>query len=198
VTAKQETQQKQTAAYGALLAIRKHYPWRERPRGLATSLAGARGLSASEGKHYMSTGKHQPGNVAEPGGEIGAADAINPAPQRHEPYPFRRNPNPVFGYTQLNEAGKDRCNAIAFSFSALLDVLEHNCPPGREFSIVRTKLEEACMFAKKAVAHDPRYFGVEHFPDKGGFAGSGLAEERRTDIPGAGGAADPEVTKKTA
>lgn len=62
----------------------------------------------------------------------------------------------LFDYHKLNQHGLARVNNIAVSFDSLLGALEANgCQPGREFSIVKTKLEEACMFAKKAVALDP-------------------------------------------
>jgi hypothetical protein len=56
----------------------------------------------------------------------------------------------------VNEGGRLRIDTVRRGFSALLDLLEHNCPPGREFSIVKTKLEEGCMFAVKAVSLDYR------------------------------------------
>jgi hypothetical protein len=44
-----------------------------------------------------------------------------------------------------------------WSIADLLRDLDPLCPPGPEFSIMRTKLEEACMFGKKAISVDPRY-----------------------------------------
>jgi len=63
----------------------------------------------------------------------------------------------------LNEAGIDKAKKIAAVFDALLESLCPSdvrcgpalCPPGRELSIAKTKLEEACFFAKKAMAIQP-------------------------------------------
>lgn len=63
---------------------------------------------------------------------------------------------PIFGYRQLNESGQNGSTIVARVFSETLRALGRVCPPGREFSIARTKLEEACMFAKKAISLDPR------------------------------------------
>jgi hypothetical protein len=68
--------------------------------------------------------------------------------------------NREFEVHMLNETGKARARAIAEHFDALLAFLttgpsEAICPPGRETSILRTKLEEACFFAKKAMASQP-------------------------------------------
>lgn len=54
----------------------------------------------------------------------------------------------------LSMTGKSKANVIAKSFDTLLTELEAVCPDGREMAIVRTKLEEACFFAKKAMASD--------------------------------------------
>lgn len=69
--------------------------------------------------------------------------------------------HPLFGSVTLNKTGKDRCVAIEAAFVKLLDCIEANVghglhlAGGRELAIVRTKLEEASFFAKKAVATNP-------------------------------------------
>lgn len=56
----------------------------------------------------------------------------------------------------LNEEGKGKAAGLSASFNSLLNYLEATCgTDGREMAIVRTKLEEACFFAKKAVASRP-------------------------------------------
>lgn len=55
----------------------------------------------------------------------------------------------------LNQYGIDKAKMIAIQFNNLLGLLSQWCPEGREFSITRTKLEEACFFAKKAMACEP-------------------------------------------
>lgn len=72
--------------------------------------------------------------------------------------------NKEFAVHMLNETGKDKARQIAEAFDTLLSTLTtpadpNNlaiiCPPGRETALLRTKLEEACFFAKKAMANDP-------------------------------------------
>jgi hypothetical protein len=53
----------------------------------------------------------------------------------------------------LNDEGIAKANLIKSMFNAFLDELQERCGPGREFSIVKTKLEEACFFAKKSMAN---------------------------------------------
>jgi len=55
---------------------------------------------------------------------------------------------------RLNEEGMEKAKMIAYIFDECLDSIESLCPSGRELAIVRTKLEEACFFAKKAMASD--------------------------------------------
>ena len=52
----------------------------------------------------------------------------------------------------LNEEGKRKARRIAESFDLLLESVKVDCGEGRELALVRTKLEEACFFAKKAMA----------------------------------------------
>lgn len=63
--------------------------------------------------------------------------------------------DPLFGVHRLNEEGMKKAEMIAVTFDDCLRELAGICPAGREFSIVRTKLEEAAFFAKKAMANVP-------------------------------------------
>lgn len=64
--------------------------------------------------------------------------------------------NPEFEVHRLTEEGVEKASAIAHIFDSALAELASFCPPWREFSLMRTKLEEACFFANKAMARDPR------------------------------------------
>ena len=56
----------------------------------------------------------------------------------------------------LNEEGILKAKEIQTAFEMFLARLEDLCPEGsREFAIVKTKLEEASFFAKKAMAIHP-------------------------------------------
>jgi len=59
-----------------------------------------------------------------------------------------------FKVHMLNELGKAKARQIADAFDHCLTMLEGVCPDSREMAIVRTKLEEACFFAKKSMAND--------------------------------------------
>jgi hypothetical protein len=59
---------------------------------------------------------------------------------------------PEFVSHKLNGDGISKAQSITSLFSSLLIDLESICMEGREFSITKTKLEEACFFAKKAMA----------------------------------------------
>ena len=60
----------------------------------------------------------------------------------------------AFTVHMLNEVGKSKAIAIAAAFDRLIGELTNVCPAGRELALVQTKLEEACFFAKKAMAND--------------------------------------------
>jgi len=62
--------------------------------------------------------------------------------------------DPLFEVHKLNATGLRRANDLAKAFNGLLEELRVLCPEQtREFSIVKTKLEEACFFAKKSIAN---------------------------------------------
>jgi hypothetical protein len=69
-------------------------------------------------------------------------------PQQTSPSPR----NPEFGVHMLNEEGKQKARYIQDTFDTALNALTSVCTDGRSFSIMKTKLEEACFFAKKAMA----------------------------------------------
>ena len=61
--------------------------------------------------------------------------------------------NKEFEVHQLTSTGITKAHDIAYLFNDLLNALNaHYCPNNREFSIVKTKLEEACFFARKSMA----------------------------------------------
>lgn len=71
-----------------------------------------------------------------------------------------------FKVHMLNEEGKLKASEIANIFNDTLNRLEILCLPlnlpdvhsamTREFAICKTKLEEACFFAKKSMANQPQ------------------------------------------
>ena len=64
--------------------------------------------------------------------------------------------NHEFAVHRLNDEGMKKAKLIAESFDGLAKTLSIICIDGRELSICKTKLEEACFFAKKAMAIDLR------------------------------------------
>lgn len=61
--------------------------------------------------------------------------------------------DPLFRVHRLNENGMKKAEEIAAAFNDCLFRLRSMCPEGREFAIVKTKLEEAAFFAKKSMAN---------------------------------------------
>jgi len=59
-----------------------------------------------------------------------------------------------FAVHKLNREGLEKARQIAGSFDSLLSQLEQVCVESREFSLTKTKLEEAAFYAKKAMAID--------------------------------------------
>ena len=60
--------------------------------------------------------------------------------------------NNEFKVHKLDDEGLIHMKEIAESFNNLLNGLENIKLEGRYLSIVKTKLEEACFFAKKGIA----------------------------------------------
>lgn len=61
--------------------------------------------------------------------------------------------NKEFQVPVLSESGLEKARFIADAFDELLDKLDEVCESCRELAITRTKLEEACFFATKAMLH---------------------------------------------
>ena len=64
--------------------------------------------------------------------------------------------SPLFDFHELNAYGIGQAKHIAQVFDETrLFLLDRCAGSGREWAIVQTKLEEACFFAKKAMAMQP-------------------------------------------
>jgi hypothetical protein len=61
--------------------------------------------------------------------------------------------DPLFSHNRLNVQGVDKVTRVQDAFTKLLRELEGiTALGGREGAIVRTKLEEACFYAKKNIS----------------------------------------------
>ncbi len=61
----------------------------------------------------------------------------------------------TFTHTKLNQVGADKVKRIETGFELLFTELGTVCPAGRELALVKTKMQEASYWAKKAVCEDP-------------------------------------------
>lgn len=68
--------------------------------------------------------------------------------------------DPLFASRRLNTDGVAYAHKVEELFSDLLHTLQYVLPEGREFSIVKTKLEEASFYAKKALSKQDKYTEV--------------------------------------
>jgi hypothetical protein len=65
---------------------------------------------------------------------------------------FAMSVDPLFSFAPYSTVGREKAVAVAEKFTAFLYELEELLPGGsREVSIIRTKLEEASFYAKKAL-----------------------------------------------
>lgn len=111
--------------------------------------------------------------------------------------------NTLFEVHRLNEKGLREADRLAREFDRLLStlIIPNDLSPmhgGRELAIVRTKLEEACFYAKKFIALQPENLQPENqisvgsawegamFPVTviGIVIGAGSSEDMRTDSDG--------------
>jgi hypothetical protein len=63
--------------------------------------------------------------------------------------------DPLFQVHKLNNDGQAKAGSIAKAFNELLRKVRNNAAPCRELAIAEMKIEEACFYAKKAIAADP-------------------------------------------
>lgn len=63
--------------------------------------------------------------------------------------------NDEFRVHILNDEGIKKANQIATIFDSALALIESLVPQGRYLSLMKTKMEEGCFFAKKGMAQDP-------------------------------------------
>lgn len=57
----------------------------------------------------------------------------------------------------VNTEGQARVQKIEWEFNDIMNQMLNICPSGRELALVRTKLQEACFWAKKAVCESSQF-----------------------------------------
>lgn len=57
---------------------------------------------------------------------------------------------------EVTEGQKYRIDQVQYNFSMLYDYMDKFIPEGREKSLYTTKLEEACMWAVKAISTEKK------------------------------------------
>lgn len=57
-------------------------------------------------------------------------------------------------YTEVNKEQESRIDKVRYMFSAMYDLIEEHCKPGRETSLAITKLEEAQFWAIKGISRE--------------------------------------------
>ena len=57
-------------------------------------------------------------------------------------------------FVEVSKEQQDRIDLIRSSFSNMYDVIDHNCKPSRETSLLLTKLEEAQFWAIKGITRE--------------------------------------------
>lgn len=77
-----------------------------------------------------------------------SADTDNP------PAPILAAEHPRFASQRLDDAGAMRVAVVKSGCSLLLKTIEEACPHNRHRSLAITALEEACMWAVKAISHE--------------------------------------------
>ena len=56
-------------------------------------------------------------------------------------------------YVPVNDEQSERIEDVKNAISFAMTDIDNNCPPSREKSLALTKLEEAAMWASKAISH---------------------------------------------
>ena len=62
--------------------------------------------------------------------------------------------NKKIEYTKVNKEQESRIDKVRYMFSAMYDLIEQHCKPGRETSLAITKLEEAQFWAIKGISRE--------------------------------------------
>lgn len=63
----------------------------------------------------------------------------------------------TFDFYKPTDEAIDQMEIVRHDFTELSRLLHKKCPDGREKSIANTKLEEACMWAIKAIGHADKH-----------------------------------------
>lgn len=59
-------------------------------------------------------------------------------------------------YTEVNKEQQERIDKVRYMFSAMYELIEQHCKPGRETSLAITKLEEAQFWAIKGISREEK------------------------------------------